>query len=439
MVLGEEVVTVMSAYAPHVGLGENEKRQFWDCMDEENEGFQSIHGGCGFGSRNESGGTLLDFAIAHDLGIINSFFRKKDSHLITFSSGGWDTQIDYLLMRQGDRGRWMDCKVFPGEAATSQHKLLVADIVMHKKLVEEKKVTHKIRWGRLKGYNLKVFKDKVLAGRVNMRYDDANIMWEAMAENVIRVAKETLGMTTKNLGGQKEAWWWNDEVQHKVRTKHERFTKLVKCREEAQNESLKTKYKEAKRQAKKAVMEVKNTAYKEMYKRLGTKEGEHDMFKISKAREHRREDVGVLTFIKNEEGRILVKENDIKKRWQTYFRDLFNNSSDTEDSENDTTRGASINKCYCRRITKEEVQRALRRMGRAKAVGPDNIPIEAWKCLEDEGVTWLTALFNNIFRTGKMPDQWRSSVLIPLYKKKGDAQRCENYRGIKFLSHTMKL
>ncbi|KAL8254913.1 hypothetical protein R6Q59_033134 [Mikania micrantha] len=168
MVLGEEVVTVVSAYAPHVGLGETEKRQFWDCMDEvmrniptdekvciggdfnghigkENGGFQSIHEGCGFGSRNESGGTLLDFAVAHDLGIINSFFRKKDSHLITFSSGEWDTQIDYLLMRRGDRSRWLDCKVFPGEAAASQHKLLVADIVMRKKLVEGKKVTPKIR------------------------------------------------------------------------------------------------------------------------------------------------------------------------------------------------------------------------------------------------------------------------------------------------------
>jgi hypothetical protein len=44
-------------------------------------------------------------------------------------------------------------------------------------------------------------------------------------------------------------------------------------------------------------------------------------------------------------------------------------------------------------------------MGRAKAVGPDNIPIEVWKCLEDEGVRWLTVLFNTILKTGKMPDQ----------------------------------
>jgi len=38
-----------------------------------------------------------------------------------------------------------------------------------------------------------------------------------------------------------------------------------------------------------------------------------------------------------------------------------------------------------------------------------------------------------------MPERWRTSVVIPIYKNKGDAQSCGNYRGIKLLSHTMKL
>ena len=38
-----------------------------------------------------------------------------------------------------------------------------------------------------------------------------------------------------------------------------------------------------------------------------------------------------------------------------------------------------------------------------------------------------------------MPNEWRESELIPIYKNKGDIQCCGNYRGIKLLSHTMKL
>ncbi|GJX06084.1 retrovirus-related pol polyprotein LINE-1 [Tanacetum coccineum] len=78
-------------------------------------------------------------------------------------------------------------------------------------------------------------------------------------------------------------------------------------------------------------------------------------------------------------------------------------------------------------------------MGRNKAVGPDQIPIEAWRCLGDEGFKWLTCLFNKIFSSTKMPDEWRLSEVIPIYKNKGDAQVCSNYRGIKLLGHTMKL
>ena len=92
-----------------------------------------------------------------------------------------------------------------------------------------------------------------------------------------------------------------------------------------------------------------------------------------------------------------------------------------------------------RGITTNEVSKALKEMGRAKAVDLDNITIEVWKCLGEEGIQWLTSLFNVIWRTHIMPEEWRSSTLIPIYKNKGDAQVCGNYRGIKLLSHTMKL
>ena len=38
-----------------------------------------------------------------------------------------------------------------------------------------------------------------------------------------------------------------------------------------------------------------------------------------------------------------------------------------------------------------------------------------------------------------MPDEWGRSVLVSLYKGKGDTKECGNYRGIKLMSHTLKL
>ena len=56
----------------------------------------------------------------------------------------------------------------------------------------------------------------------------------------------------------------------------------------------------------------------------------------------------------------------------------------------------------------------------------------------ETGIEFLTRLFNKLLVGGQMPKE-RRSVLIPIYKNKGDAQCCGNYRGIKLISDTMKI
>jgi hypothetical protein len=50
-------------------------------------GFDGFHGGFGCGSRNQEWEGILNFALAYDLFVANTLFRKRVSHLVTFSSG----------------------------------------------------------------------------------------------------------------------------------------------------------------------------------------------------------------------------------------------------------------------------------------------------------------------------------------------------------------
>ena len=59
--------------------------------------------------------TLLEFAVAFDLTICNSLFKKRDDHLVTFRSGSCKTQIDYCLIRASHRSLCRDCKVIPSK------------------------------------------------------------------------------------------------------------------------------------------------------------------------------------------------------------------------------------------------------------------------------------------------------------------------------------
>ncbi len=90
-------------------------------------------------------------------------------------------------------------------------------------------------------------------------------------------------------------------------------------------------------------------------------------------------------------------------------------------------------------ITSEEIEMALRNMKNGKAAGPDNLPVKVWKSLGRTGVNFLKEALNKITDEENIPDIWRKSILIPIFKNKGDIMNCGNYRGITLMCHSMKL
>ena len=52
-----------------------------------------------------------------------------------------------------------------------------------------------------------------------------------------------------------------------------------------------------------------------------------------------------------------------------------------------------------------KVRATMNRMKTGKAVGPDDIPVEAWRCLGELANDFLTRLFNKILEDEIMPDE----------------------------------
>jgi hypothetical protein len=96
--------------------------------------FKGVHEGFRYESRNQEGEGILNFTLAYALIVANTLFRKRVSHLVTFSSGQHCSQIDFILARREDRHACLDCKVIPGECVGSQHKLVVADFCFRVRL-----------------------------------------------------------------------------------------------------------------------------------------------------------------------------------------------------------------------------------------------------------------------------------------------------------------
>nr|GEV26674.1 hypothetical protein [Tanacetum cinerariifolium] len=344
LVIEGETVNVISVYAPQVGLSEEEKKALWDSLDEvvretstdqrlilggdlnrhigeTTEGYSIVDEGFGYGLRNEEGRSILDFATAHDLAVVNSYFKKRDHHLITFQSRG--------------------------EACYFRHRLLAMDTLF--KRGQHRRVgsaTPRILWNNLNGNAMEAFRSRV-SGGVSTQIEaisasDANSMWNILASIIKDAVKDYLGVaigTSKTHTDRRESWWLCEEVQYKVEKKKVMFKELITYQEGNLEEQLRAqeRYKLAKREAKKVIAHAKEKAYESLYKKLDSKEGENEIFKITKARQRRRWDLGDICFIKDKAGRTVMDEEEIKQRGENTFP-LFSTQENQRDMKELWTR-----------------------------------------------------------------------------------------------------
>ena len=102
-----------------------------------------------------------------------------------------------------------------------------------------------------------------------------------------KTAENVLGVTFGKRKGDRETWWWNEEVQESIKEKKE----AKKAWDKIRDKSTKKIYKEKKSKAKKAVAMAKGRAYDNFYVRLETKEGEKKLYRLIWPRDRAEKDV----------------------------------------------------------------------------------------------------------------------------------------------------
>jgi len=56
--------------------------------------------------------------------------------------------------------------------------------------------------------------------------------------------------------------------------------------------------------------------------------------------------------------------------------------------------------------------------------------VEMIQSTGDIGTKWILDLCNGIVKEDCIPEDWKSSMVLPVYKGKGDPMECGSYRGI---------
>ncbi|KAK3569859.1 hypothetical protein QTP86_006070 [Hemibagrus guttatus] len=353
------MLNVVSGYAPQVGCELEEKERFWSELDEVmesiptgervvigadfnghvgegNTGDEEVMGKFGVKERILEGQMVVDFAKRMDMGVVNTYFQKREEHRVTYKSGGRRTQDD-----------------FDGLTKTKRSKI---------------EIEKKTKWWKLKKEECcEEFRQKLrqaLGGQVVLPDD-----WETTAEVIRETGRKVLGVSSGRRKEDKETWWWNEEVQDSIQRK-----RLAKKKWDMdRTEENRQEYKELQRRVKREVSKAKQKAYDELYTRLDTREEEKDLYRLARQRDRDGKDVQQVRVIKDRDGRVLTSEESVQRRWKEYFEELMNEENEREKR----VEGVNSVEQKVDKIRKDEVRKALKRMKSGKAVGPDDIPVEA--------------------------------------------------------------
>ena len=154
----------------------------------------------------------------------------------------------YVMCRRRNLKEMCDCKVILNECVAKQHRMVVCKMALMVKKKKVEKVKPKIRWWKLKetSYQEK-FRQEVtwiLGGKDRLPNE-----WD-------KTAKTVLGVTFWKRKGDRETWWWNEEVQKSIKEKKE----AKKAWDEARNENTKKIYKEKKSKARRQLQRQRDVS-----------------------------------------------------------------------------------------------------------------------------------------------------------------------------------
>jgi hypothetical protein len=138
--------------------------------------------------------------------------------------------------------------------------------------------------------------------------------------------------------------------------------------------------------------------------------------------------------VKDETGDLLADSHSNLNMWKNYFSQLLNvhNISDVRQIE------VHKAKPLVSGPSRLEVEIAIAKLKKYKSPGSDEIPAELIQAGGEILLSAIHKLINSVWNKEELPDQWKESIIVPIYKK-GDKTDCNNYRGISLLSTSYKI
>lgn len=444
-----EHLAIMQTYMPTSGYSEEELEVVYEQIEEvlsyvkENETLiilgdwnavvgegsdEEVIGRYGLGNRNEWGQRLIDFCVERNLVIANTLFQQPLRRRYTWIQPGDVAryQIDYIILRKKHKRCIQQCKTYPGADICSDHNVVIMDFKLQggRRTFRQRPASSRWAVDKLKmkenaeKYNCTI---KQVLNQVEQPVLDTHHQWENLKNAIVTSAKVTLGYQKE----QPRSPWISDDT-----------IALMEVRRRHKRDKNRSEYNRLRnlvnRRAKKDKQEWLGRCCDEIENSFerGNIEKSYNLIRKMFGRHVVRSNI-----IKSNDMKILMDNDEVADRWKEYVENLYNSAEGFEEIEKEEDIPLDE---LGPPITFSEMERALHELKSKKAYGADDIPAELLQALDEEIKNTLFILINNIYITGKVPLDFKKSMMVML-PKKNNATRCDEYRTLSILSHVSKI
>ncbi|XP_072400639.1 uncharacterized protein [Diabrotica undecimpunctata] len=405
----QEKLNIVQIYAPTVESSEEDTEEFYKIIEQTLKVVKSRDitiimgdwnvktgkrecckwiGKYSLGQRNERGDRLLQFCQENNFIIKNTFYQLPRRLVYTWKSPG-DTkdhiirnQIHYITINNRYKNTTKSVKTYPGTDIGSDYNPVVAQFQIKFKRVET---------------SIQANLEK-LEKTEKIPELDINNHWAVIKKNVLDPAKNIL----KREKPKKQTEWMSDEILLLMISR-----RLVKGKNEEHYKQINTEIKRKIRDAKKQWLLDK-------CKDIENLESKYDSFylhkKVKEIINNRNRKKTVLT---GQQGNMIMETEEKLKHWQTYIEELFDDQRQPLCDNFPEETGPEI--------SKEEVMQAVKSSKNSKALGPDELPEDILKLIDEDRIHLLVDLFNKIYENSSQsensPEEWLRSTFVPLPKK----------------------
>ena len=214
--------------------------------------------------------------------------------------------------------------------------------------------------------------------------------------------------------------WLNSKVKSKIKSKKQAWKKYKSTKTERDY----NRYKECEKEAKSSMKRSKKDLEKKLAANI--KKDPKSFYSYVNNKKSVKSKIGPIQIGQE----LLTEDKDIAQALNNFFTSVFTK----EDLENLPNMPPQV-ECELKSIevTKELVQLELNKLKTNKAAGVDEIYSRILKECSDEVVEPLTLIFNKSIKECKVPNDWKTANVTPLFKK-GSKKDPGNYRPVSLTS-----